>query len=401
MEGVQQAQAHRAVAHLPDAVVARLVEQPGVTIGAAGKPVHARQGDLVVILEGALVMSTEDGDHQAAFTVATDTREPAILYTNPANARLELLERSIYVVVDSQKLDDILSGKHEARNLAALDDSVRRRVLGAEAFGQMSFELLCRCAEAMQRIQLEAGEIVVRQGDTGEFFYVLESGTAEVWRCKSTDHDAVYLATLGPGATFGEEALLIGGSRNATVRMTHDGSVLRLGRSDFERLLKSQLLHEVGIAEAPRRLAQSKASLIDCRCEEESELWRLKSARLVPLEAIRERSRGLDKKGEYIVYCRSGRRSRAAVFLMRQAGLNALLLEGASQRGPMSSKAWRLIRRRHLAENLGSFTKSSNITIPSLQTAGVIHAPIGSQCPSYPPSTCKAWSRPMVTWPLA
>ena len=81
-----------------------------------------------------------------------------------------------------------------------------------------------------------------------------------------------------------------------------------------------------------RRLAQNNAALIDCRFEEEWELWRLKNARLIPLEEIRVRARGLDKAREYIVYCRSGRRSRAAAFLMRQAGLNALSLAGRHRR---------------------------------------------------------------------
>jgi len=63
-------------------------------------------------------------------------------------------------------------------------------------------------------------------------------------------------------------------------------------------------------------------------------LWRLKNARHVPLDEIRERSRGLDPKREYIVYCRTGRRSRAAAFLMRQAGLNALVLEGGIAERP-------------------------------------------------------------------
>ena len=89
----------RLFANLPDRAVAHLLEQPGITIGAAGMPVQARQGDLVVILEGGLVMSSEDGEYQAAFAVATGAREPAILYTIPANAHLELLERSIYVVI--------------------------------------------------------------------------------------------------------------------------------------------------------------------------------------------------------------------------------------------------------------------------------------------------------------
>jgi rhodanese-related sulfurtransferase len=73
---------------------------------------------------------------------------------------------------------------------------------------------------------------------------------------------------------------------------------------------------------------------IDCRFEEEWELWRLKSARHVPLDEIRERSRGLDPKREYIVYCRTGRRSRAAAFLMRQVGLNAVALKGGIAEWP-------------------------------------------------------------------
>ena len=78
---------------------------------------------------------------------------------------------------------------------------------------------------------------------------------------------------------------------------------------------------------------------IDCRYEEEWELWRLKGARLVPLDQIRERSRGLDPKREYIVYCRTGRRSRAAAFLMRQAGLNAVSLKGGIADWPYEREA--------------------------------------------------------------
>jgi rhodanese-related sulfurtransferase len=52
------------------------------------------------------------------------------------------------------------------------------------------------------------------------------------------------------------------------------------------------------------------------------------------MDEIRERARGLDRGREYIVYCRSGRRSRAAAFLMRQAGLNALSLKGGIAQWP-------------------------------------------------------------------
>jgi len=110
--------------------------------------------------------------------------------------------------------------------------------------------------------------------------------------------------------------------------MTTAGHVLRLGKEDFDRLLKSQLVHEISADQARRDVDFRGAVFIDCRFEEEWELWRLKNARHVPLDEIRERSRGLESKREYIVYCRTGRRSRAAAFLMRQVGLNAVALKG-------------------------------------------------------------------------
>lgn len=321
----------RLFAHLPDDAIASLVGHPGVTTGAAGDQVPARQGDLVVLLEGGLAMGSNDGgQHVAAFSVDEDAPDPAILYTIPAHARVQLSRPSVYVVIDGQRLDDVLSGRHETRSLATLDDGVRERVAGlikAEPFKLLSFEHLCRCAEAMQLQDVEAGEEVIVQGDKGDFFYVLESGTAEVQRT-DPGRKAVTVATLGPGASFGEEALLKGEPRNATVRMTKSGRVLRLDKADFDRLLKAELLREIAPEDAQRHLAQDNASLIDCRFEEEWDLWRLKDARLIPLEEIRERARGLDKAREYIVYCRTGRRSRAAAFLLRQAGVNAHSLKG-------------------------------------------------------------------------
>jgi len=327
----------RLFAHLPEDAILALIERPGVLSGIAGEDVVARQGDLVVLLEGGLVMTSDDGgQHLAAFSVAEGARDPAILYTIPAGARLALTKPSVYLVIDGQRLDDVLSGRQEAVSLAALDESVRGRVaslLKAQPFKQLSFEHLVDCAAAMREGEVAAGDDVVSQGEAGDYFYVIEAGEADVMRADA-GHKPVTVATLGPGASFGEEALIKGEPRNATVRMTTPGRILTLAKDDFDRLLKSRLLHEISPQDARRHIEQSGAALIDCRYEEEWELWRLRNARLVPLDQIRERSRGLDPKREYIVYCRTGRRSRAAAFLMRQAGLNAVALEGGISEWP-------------------------------------------------------------------
>jgi rhodanese-related sulfurtransferase len=329
----------RLFANIPESGLVDLVTEPGPIVGQPDDRVAARPGDLVVILEGGLMMASHDGGaHLAAFSVEEGAREPAVLYTIPPGAELKLTRPSIYLVIDGRRLDSLLSGAHETESLALLEDRVRDRIgaiIKAGPFKQLSFEHLVRCAEAMEEFQADDGEDVITEGAPGDYFYVIESGGAEVWRRDPSGGGApAVVARLGPGATFGEEALIHGEPRNATVRMTGEGRLLRLSKSNFERLLKSQLLNEVAPEDAARRLARGGVEAIDCRREEEWELWRLPKARLMPLESIRERARGLDQKREYIVYCRTGRRSGAAAFLMRQMGLKAHSLKGGISEWP-------------------------------------------------------------------
>ena len=322
----------RLFANLPEAGLVELIETPGVATGETLDTIKAEPGDLVVLLEGGLHMIANDGagDHLAILSVDANAREPAILYTIPRGAVLKLTRTSFYLVIDGNRLDALMSGAQEQKSLAALEDPVRERIaalIRSAPFKQMTFEHLVRCAEAMQAWPVSAGEEIIQQGEPGDYFYVLESGHAEVVR-QSAAGASEPLAMLRPGSTFGEEALLQGSTRNATVRMTRDGRVLRLANSDFDRLVKSELVSELAPEGAARLLERDRADIIDCRYEEEWELWRLPKARLIPLDQIRERARGLDRNREYIVYCRTGRRSSAAAFLMRQMGLKAHVLKG-------------------------------------------------------------------------
>jgi rhodanese-related sulfurtransferase len=327
----------RLFANLPEDGLIELIERPGIMRGNAEEPVEASPGDLVVLLEGGLAMTSHDGgDHLAAFSVEEGAREPAILYTIPRGARLMLTEPSVFLVIDGERLDALLSDTHETHGLAALDDDARGRIaalLKAAPFKAMRLEHLVRCAEAMEEQPASAGEDVVREGEAGDYFYVLESGAADVWRSYNGATPAI-VANLGPGATFGEEALLQEATRNATVRMREDGKLLRLAKSEFDRLLKSQLLNVMTPNEVMRRLKENSLELVDCRTEEEWELCRLPNSRLMPLETLRERAGGLDKTREYLVYCRSGRRSSAAAFLMRQMGLKAHFMGGGITHWP-------------------------------------------------------------------
>ena len=82
------------------------------------------------------------------------------------------------------------------------------------------------------------GSVIVREGDPADAFYVLVTGTARVVKRGENDQE-VPLNRLGPGDGFGELALLEGGSRTATVRASSEVHALRLDRSVFTALERS------------------------------------------------------------------------------------------------------------------------------------------------------------------
>jgi rhodanese-related sulfurtransferase len=175
------------------------------------------------------------------------------------------------------------------------------------------------------RIQVKRGETIIKQGDPGDYYYLIESGRCKVTRLVAGS--SMQLAELTEGNAFGEEALVADTARNATVVMKTDGALLRLSKDDFNELLRAPLLQKVSGEEAERRVAAG-ATWIDVRFPAEYRSDGFPGALNIPLDDIRQASAALDPAREYIVYCQTGRRSSAAAFLLSQRGFNAALLDG-------------------------------------------------------------------------
>lgn len=91
----------------------------------------------------------------------------------------------------------------------------------------------------LRRERFPAGAIVVRQGEVGTAFYIIQSGQAEA--VVTIDGREQRLSLLGPGGYFGEIALLMDIPRTATVRARTPLVTLSLGRADFDALLQTIL----------------------------------------------------------------------------------------------------------------------------------------------------------------
>jgi len=179
--------------------------------------------------------------------------------------------------------------------------------------------------DAFERIFVRSGEYVIREGEQGDYYYLLESGRCSVLR--QVGGREVGVAELRAGDAFGEEALVSDAPRNASVRMRTDGVLLRLSKPDFVRLLKAPLLQEIDWAEAARRVASGQARWLDVRYPAEFAQDGLPGAVNVPLNEIRAAFSLLDREIEYITYCHSGRRSAAAAFLLARSGFKACRLK--------------------------------------------------------------------------
>lgn len=93
-----------------------------------------------------------------------------------------------------------------------------------------------KLCELGQELVISAGSRVVSQGETPEFFYVIQSGRLRVFR-ETVDGIQTSLTELGPGAYFGEVALVTGQPRSASVEALTEARLIKVSQVEFDRLL--------------------------------------------------------------------------------------------------------------------------------------------------------------------
>src|SRR3954452_16974158 len=87
-------------------------------------------------------------------------------------------------------------------------------------------------ARYADELSVEAGQVVVKEGDAGREFYVVIDGKAAVTR------GGREIAVLGPGSYFGELSLLDGEKRDATVTTVGPADLLVVGTREFSAMLE-------------------------------------------------------------------------------------------------------------------------------------------------------------------
>jgi rhodanese-related sulfurtransferase len=241
-----------------------------------------------------------------------------------------------FVAIDSDLLDVLITwdqtGSYEVEELSGdrpvSSDDWMTTLLQTKAFHRVPPANLQAIFLRMQRVDFRAGEVIIKQGDEGDYFYAVTSGKCVVTRETPLNKEGIRLAELGPGDTFGEEALISESKRNATIKMLTDGVLMRLNKDDFNTLLNEPMLRWVNYEEAQTLVNDSGAKWLDVRLPSEFETFKLPSALNIPLYFIRLKIKQLDPDTRYVVVCDTGRRSSAAAFILTERGYDAVVLRG-------------------------------------------------------------------------
>ncbi len=285
--------------------------------------VYLLQGSIELLGNGREVVSTVHAGSEAALH--------PLAHKQPRQLSARASGKVTVARVDSSLLDVLLtwdeSAGYDVVEIDAQDDDDwMTRMLQSQAFLQLPPANIHQLLMRLESITARAGETIVRQDEEGDFFYIVKSGRLAVTRKPSARAKEVLLAELGEGACFGEDALVSGTRRNASVTMVTDGSLMRLSKEDFNELLREPLVKEIAFPEA-QQLAAGGAQWLDVRLPGEFGNQAIKGSINLPLSALREQCAALDAGISYLVCCDTGRRSSTGAFLLSQQGLDVHVLK--------------------------------------------------------------------------
>ncbi len=286
------------------------------------------------VLSGDVILEDVSGKPLGKVSGGTPDSFHRLAHQSPRKVSAKCGTDVRYMTLDASLLDVMLTwdqtGTFEVGELSSGSESDAgdwmSKLLQMPSFQMVPPANLQAMFMRMQEIRVEPSQVVVKQGDDGDFFYVMMEGRCMVTR-EQPNQKPVRLAELETGSCFGEEALISDTKRNATITMMTHGKLMRLSKEDFRQLLNDPLSRKLSYSEAEQLVKTGKAKWLDVRLPSEFQNYSLPGSINMPLYMMRMKLNTLDTATTYIACCDTGRRSSVAVFVLTQKGFEAFLLD--------------------------------------------------------------------------
>jgi CRP-like cAMP-binding protein len=293
----------------------------------------ATDNNTVYVLAGEVELIAPDSRQGRVIVGGTEQARYPLAQLKPRQFTGKARSKVTIACVPSDLLDRLLTwdqvtGEYEVTELAEAEDAQWiMQVLRNRAFQLLPPTQINELFTRLESMTVKSGQVIIRQGDSGDYFYLVKEGRCSITRKSEKTGKVAVLGELAAGESFGEEALLSDAPRNASVAMMTDGIVTRLSKQDFDELLKRPLIRWVKARQTKSMLSEG-AGLVDVRLEDEYRHKALRGSINIPLYLLRLKVSALDPGRSYILYCETGNRSSAAAFLLSERGFDVYVLEG-------------------------------------------------------------------------
>ena len=334
---------------------------------AAGEQLF-REGDVdsraIYLLAGKVVMMSGKSIADTVIGGTEAARYP-LAHHMPRQLGATAKTAVSFIRIDTRLLDTLLTSEHNEGDAYEVSEILEEdendwmtQMLQSEAFSHLPAENIQALFMYMEEHAVTAGMPVIHQGEPGDYYYIIRRG-----RCKvvvETNGQNKVVAELGPGDSFGEEALISDNPRNASVIMLTDGIMMRLAQKDFEELMKQPLIKWLTLDEA-EKLVDDGAVWLDVRTPNEYEKDGIEGSHNLPLSLLRSKAERLKSTRKYITYCDNGQRSSVASFLLSQRGLNSYVLAGGYIKEKPKQEVAAVVKSEAVKEELKEIKEPDNV----------------------------------------
>ncbi len=288
------------------------------------------------LLEGELELISTNSTNFHIVSGTDDARYPLAQF-QPRQYTAKAITDSFVLVINRTFLDSLLVG-NKADN-SYMDSGVEvneidseetddwmSRILQSPLYINISVENIQRIFSKIESLDVKKGDVVINQGDEGDYYYIIQIGRCSVSRKPTPTSQDIKLTELREGDAFGEESIIANLKRNASVTMITDGRLMRLGKNDFKELILHPILQEVDFDTAQTSVNKKGAIWLDVRYPDEYQDYAIEGSLNIPLNVLRLQVDKLDTAKQYIVCCDTASRSSIAAYVLAQHGYDVVHL---------------------------------------------------------------------------
>jgi len=303
------------------------------------------ESNLVYLIQGSVRLQS---DNLIVDSISSDSESSkfALAHQIPRKIDALTLTKVSFIKLDPSTLNTPanISPKQEENSYMAIDepeeeadsdnDDWMTTLLKSPIFRGLPPANLQQIIMSLTEVNFQKGELIIKQGDPGDFYYLIKKGHCLISRKPSANAKEIKLAQLHDQDTFGEDSLLSGKPRNVSVTALTDISLICLSKDKFISLIKEPSLKFIDYTQVPDELAKGTA-LIDVRSADEYKKQHLAHSVNAPFFSLRMHIKSLSKAKPVIVICKNGKTSEAAAFLLLRNKFSATIVKGGIENIPV------------------------------------------------------------------